>query len=650
MLRFLRNIIIQLICILEKNNKYYLPEYDDSDKIVDVLPISDIKVLTDTGYHDIMFLFKTKHYTIYNVEFENGLILDCADNHLVINEKNESVYIKDLKNGDYILSKYGKIKVINVLKTNNILPMCDITVNSYEHTFYSNNILSHNTTTSAIYILWYAIFNKDKNILMLGDIADTTKEIIDKVKNIYENLPFFMKPGLLINNVMSMKFDNGCRIIGRSTTKKSAIGLSINFLYMDEFAHINASFIDYFYRSVYPTISGTPNSKIVITSTPNGQNKFYDIWINAMEGKGDFHPMRIDWWQVEGRNEEWKQLTIENLGSIEDFNQEYGLQFFKGDNLLLNSSDLKKIDSIKQGFVSRKVDALYMNKTYYANNEKKTREVDLSEFLTWNKKFLQTTFTDKHSDLRADNNYYLLTIDTAKGVGKDHHVLNVWKITNLPKSLLLLNRNNINDVLDIFSCVQVGKFRCNNINIETFSDVVCNLVYNFFDTEKITVVLELNNQGVLVRDKLENHGRYWSGLLIHSKPNENAEFFEPGIDLSSNKRKVEFCEKFQHLVSIDRVIPTCKQTIQELANFGANEARTVYRSQTGNDDLAMTCVHTNAFFDSPQYYEICNELFDNITDKSYLATLEKDVIQYNMQRLESLSGASMLDFLQSSDF
>lgn len=507
------------------------------------------------------------------------------------------------------------------------------------------------TTTSAIFILWYVLFNKDKNVLMLGDIADTTKEIIDKVKNICENLPFFMKPGLLINNIMSLKFDNGCRIIGRSTTKKSAIGLSINLLYMDEFAHINATFIDYFYRSVYPTISGTPNSKIIITSTPNGQNKFYEIWTNAMEGKGDFHPMRIDWWQVEGRDEEWKQLTIENLGSIEDFNQEYGLQFFKGDNLLLNSSDLKKIDSIKQNFVSRKVDALYMNKTYYADNEKKTREVDLSEYLTWNKKFLQTTFTEMHGDLRADDNFYLITIDTAKGVGKDHHVFNIWKITKLPKSFMLLNRNNINDVLDIFSVIQVGKFRCNSINIETFSDVVNNLVYNFFNTEKITVVLELNNQGVLVRDKLENHGRYWPGLLIHSKPNEAAEFYEPGIDLSSNKRKVEFCENFQHLVSIDRVVPTCKQTIQELANFGSNDTRTVYRSQTGNDDLAMTCVHSNAFFDSPQYYEICNELYDEIQDKDYLNSLEVEVIQYNERRLENQnSGTSMLDFVESSGF
>ena len=489
------------------------------------------------------------------------------------------------------------------------------------------------TTTSAIYILWYILFNKEKNVLMLGDIADTTKEIIDKVKNILNNLPFFMKPGITINNVMSMKFDNGCRIIGRSTTKKSAIGLSINLLYMDEFAHINSSFIDQFWRSTYPTITGTPDSRIIITSTPNGMNKFYDIWIAAIEGRTEFVPMRVDWWQVKGRDEAWKQNVIEELGSIDDFNQEYGLQFFKGDNLLLNSNDIKKLYKIKSKFVSRKIDALYLEKSYYRGIEKVKRFMDFSEYMTWNKSFLKNTFTDKHSDLRSDDNYYLFTIDTAKGVGKDHHVLNIFKVAKLPLSRLLLNRNNIKDDLDIFSLVQVGKFRTNEYNIETFSDIVCSIVFDLFNPEMVRIALELNNQGVLVRDKLERHREFWSGMLLFSKSSETAEFYEPGIDLTSNKKKVEYCEKFQHLVSIDRIVSTCETTLGELSNFGSNDARTVYRCQTGNDDIAMSCIHAGTFFDAPQYEEICGELFDKINDTVYLKTLKEDVIDYNINRL-----------------
>jgi hypothetical protein len=489
------------------------------------------------------------------------------------------------------------------------------------------------TTTSAMFILWYVLFNKDKNVLMLGDISDTTKEIIDKVKNIMDNLPFFMKRGILINNVMSMKFDNGCRIIGRSTTKKSAIGLSINLLYLDEFAHINSSFIDYFWKSVYPTVSGTPNSRIVITSTPNGMNKFHDIWINAIECKGEFHPMRVDWWQVKGRDEEWKQNAINELGSIEDFNQEYGLQFYKGDNLLLNSGDIKKLFKVKSEYQSRNIDSLILDKTYYKDTEKVKRVVDFSKNMTWHPKFLENTFTKKHGDLKFSDDKYIFTIDTAKGVGKDHHVLNIFKFTYLPKQFLISNRNNIKDENDIFSLVQIGKFRANDVNIETFSDIVCAITYNLFNHNNVRIALELNNQGILVRDRLERHNGYWNGLLLWSKPSESSPIYEPGTDLTSNKKKVEYCEKAQYLISIDRIVTTCSQTFQELSNFGTNEKRTVYRCQSGNDDLAMSVIHSSAFFDSPQYYEYCEEVFDTIKDKSYLKILQKDVIDYNSEIL-----------------
>lgn len=487
------------------------------------------------------------------------------------------------------------------------------------------------TTTSAIYILWYILFHKEKNVLMLGDISDTTKEIIDKVKNILMNLPFFMKPGILINNVMSMKFDNGCRIIGRATTKKSAIGLTINLLYMDEFAHINASFIDYFWRSVYPTVTGTPGSRIIITSTPNGMNKFYNLWTSAMEGDTEFYPMRVDWWQVKGRDEEWKANVIAELGSIEDFNQEYGLQFFKGDNLLLNSTDLKKLNSIKTKYLNKKIDALYSNKTFYRGTEKVKKMMDFSKYMTWHPKFLDKVFTG--GDLLNDKGYYLFTIDTSKGVGQDYHVLNIFKVSHIPRKRLIYNRNNINDEIDIFGLVQVGKFRCNEVNIETFSDIVCDIVFNLFNCDNVRISLELNNQGILVRDRLERNNRYWSGMIIFNKTSENSKIYEPGIDLNSNKKKVEYCEKFQHLVSIDRVAVNCDVTFGEVSNFGSNESRTIYRCQSGNDDLAISCIHTSSFFGSPQYYEICSDLFERINDKEYLDILEKDVIQYNISRL-----------------
>ena len=107
--------------------------------------------------------------------------------------------------------------------------------------------------TSSIILVWYLLFNHDKNAMILANVGDTAEELMDKIKHIIKGLPFFLKPGMNVNNVMSMKFDNGCRILAKTTTKTSSIGYTIHMLYMDEFAHIPHNFVETFYENVYPS-------------------------------------------------------------------------------------------------------------------------------------------------------------------------------------------------------------------------------------------------------------------------------------------------------------------------------------------------------------------------------------------------------------
>ena len=199
------------------------------------------------------------------------------------------------------------------------------------------------TICSSIFIAWYSVFNFDKNSLILSNKGATTREIIDKGKTILEHLPFFIKPGTLKWDVFNSKFDNGCRIIGQTTTKKAAIGFTIHLLFMDEFAHIPANFVNTFYENVYPTVSASANSKVIITSTPNGFNKFYDIYTAAEKGLSEYTPFRVDWWDVPGRDDAWMQQEVANLGSDEAFNRQYGNQFIANSSLLLSAANLKKL-------------------------------------------------------------------------------------------------------------------------------------------------------------------------------------------------------------------------------------------------------------------------------------------------------------------
>ena len=86
---------------------------------------------------------------------------------------------------------------------------------------------------SGVMLVWYLLFNHDKNAMLLANVGATAEELMSKIKEIIRGLPWFLKPGIVVNNVMSLKFDNGCRAIAKTTTKTSAIGFTIHFLYMD---------------------------------------------------------------------------------------------------------------------------------------------------------------------------------------------------------------------------------------------------------------------------------------------------------------------------------------------------------------------------------------------------------------------------------
>ena len=270
------------------------------------------------------------------------------------------------------------------------------------------------TICSAIFIAWYVLFNFDKNALILANKGATTKEIIDKAKVILESLPFFLKPGMLKYDVMNMKFDNGCRIVGQATTAKSGISFTIHLLFLDEFAHIHHSFLDTFFENVYPTLSSSKVSRIIITSTPNGYNKFYDIYSAAVEGNSEFAPFRVDWWQVPGRDEAWRVREINNLGSEEAFNRQYGNQFLASSNLLLPGTTLKRLRKHEREYIVHEF------------KEFDNAQLDVYRFLKWHP-------DEPVDDLKNPERYYVMSVDIAEGTGGDYSVINVFEIVPMLK-------------------------------------------------------------------------------------------------------------------------------------------------------------------------------------------------------------------------
>ena len=308
--------------LIEKIENYELrnndlDQNDISKKILYSIKTNNLKVKTDTGYQPVSEIHSTQPFDVYRIDLDN-YHLECADNHIVFDKYFNEVFVKDLKKGDYIITETGIQKINSIGKKGYTLSMFDLTVDHPNHRFYTNGILSHNTISASIFMLHTILFSNDKNIMIVANKGDTAVEIVDKIKSIYSLLPFFLKPGIKTWNQKSLTFENGCRIKTSARSKTPAIGFTIDVLYLDEFAHIPSNIIEPYYTAAYPTVSAVQNSKIIITSTPNGMNLFHKLLTDAERPEGDplknnYKPMRVYWHQVPGRFVTYLRLNNHRL-------------------------------------------------------------------------------------------------------------------------------------------------------------------------------------------------------------------------------------------------------------------------------------------------------------------------------------------------
>jgi len=213
--------------------------------------------------------------------------------------------------------------------------------------------------------------------------------------------------------------------------------MSVNLLYLDEFAFVERA--GEFYTSTYPVISSGVDTKVIITSTANGiGNIFHKIWEGAEQSVNEFKSFRVDWWDVPGRDEEWKQQTIANTSQLQ-FDQEFGNTFFGTGDTLINAETLLSLRSKAPLHV---------------------REGGL--FLVYEE--------------TRPSHEYIMTVDVSKGRGQDYSTFTIIDITTRPFK-------------------QVAVYRNNTISPILFPNIIYKYatVYN-----NAYVVIEANDQGAVV--------------------------------------------------------------------------------------------------------------------------------------------------------
>ena len=151
------------------------------------------------------------------------------------------------------------------------------------------------STIIAGYLAWFALFHDNKTSAILANKHDIAKEIFGRVQFIIENCPKWLQQGIKEWNKTSFELENGSKCFCAATSVSAIRGKSIHTLVIDEAAHLPENFADDFFASVFPTISASTTSRIVMISTPKGLNYFAKMWNEAEQGLNGFVPLRAHW-------------------------------------------------------------------------------------------------------------------------------------------------------------------------------------------------------------------------------------------------------------------------------------------------------------------------------------------------------------------
>ena len=419
----------------------------------------------------------------------------------------------------------------------NLFPFQEKVLSLFQDNPYSIILKSRQlgiSTLSAGYSLWMMTFHKDKNILCIATKQETAKNMVTKVKFMYENLPSWLKIDAPENNKLTLRLSNGSQIKATSASSDAGRSEAVSLLLIDEAAFIDN--IGEIWASAQQTLA-TGGGAIVL-STPYGTgNWFHKTWVSAENNENDFLPIKLPWYVHPERDQTWRDRQDELLGDPRMAAQECDCDFStSGDIVFYN----EYIEYYEKSFIKEPLERRGVDKNLWV----------------W-----------ENADYTRD---YLVVADVSRGDGKDYSAFHVIDVTNN---------------------VQVAEYK-GQLGTKEFGHLLVGIATEYNEAllvienanigwASIQVVIERNYPNLYYSQKSEgtNINSYFDKFQDHSK-------MVAGFTMSSRTRPMVI-GKFQEYISDGGVTIQSKRLIEEMKTFiwrnGRPEAQTGY-----NDDLVMS--------------------------------------------------------------
>lgn len=376
-------------------------------------------------------------------------------------------------------------------------------------------------------------------------------------------------------------------------------------------AIIPSNIFDEFYSSIYPTISSGKESKFLMVSTVNGLNHFYSFWEDAINKRSEFQPFRVDWWDVPGRDENWKNQTIKNMcgGNQSKFDREFGNDFFAGSANAIIPKPL--------------LVSLQLSSPLKSSNEIKVFE-----------------FPKKDS-------FYFGTVDVAEGRGQDYSVLTIFRIEKKQ-----IEESDEDTLSEIKSATVALIYKTNSATIYEFTEAVYGLAMNY---NEAALLIEVNIHDIAtILYKEYDYSNIIKTTITNQKITStfNRKPKKFGVKTTNPIKKLGI-EMLIMLMEQKKFIPNDSEIIRQLSippksngTFGASTKKSPSGvTQANHDDIAMTIILFAWALTQDGFKEIFEiETFASEERKEYIESIEQDLGRsvFFSDGISELSGGNAL--------
>jgi len=401
------------------------------------------------------------------------------------------------------------------------------------------------TTCACGYLLWFTMFVPEAQVLIAAHKYEGAQDIMNRYRYGYENLPDFIRAGVISYNRNTIEYDNGARIQATTTTENTGRGKSLSLIYCDEFAFVQPpEKAKEFWTALSPTLS--TGGRAIITSTPNSDedqfamiwteaNKKFDEYGNEQElGVNGFFPYFAHWDEHPDRDEKWAAVERAKIGE-ERFRREFDCEFLIFDETLINSVKLAELEGSEP--------KMTMGQTrWYKDIDPKST--------------------------------YLVSLDPSLGTGGDYGAIQVYEMPSM---------------------IQVAEWHHNLTPVQNQVKHMREILKYIHErgtekgsTPQIYYSVENNNIGEAALIVISDIGEENFPGLFLSEPIRKGHFrkFRKGFN-TTHRTKVSTCSQLKNLLETNKMKINSRALISELKTFVASGLG--FKAKSGeHDDLVSS--------------------------------------------------------------